>query len=151
MQKPKAKKAKTTLPARKENSRTGLYAVSTKFKRLRDAQIRYYTVRIKMQCPWLAKEDIFLTRRFAQAEMLLDVIYGQLRDKGPLTKDGEAKRLVGEWRKLVQTQGMLANQLGLSPAARAALKADPSNPSAIDISPERAQRAIDVSEKGEQS
>ena len=126
---------------------TGLYSRSGRFMRLRDGQVTNYVRRIKAICPWLERQDLFLLRRFAQCELLCDVLYGQLRDKGPLTTAGEAKRLVGEWRKLVQTQGMLANQLGLSPAARAALKADPSNPAAIDISPERAQRAIEVSEE----
>jgi hypothetical protein len=125
--------------------RTGLYASSTKFKRLRDVQVRYYVARIARQCPYLAKQDLFLLRRFAQLEMLCDVIYAQLREKGVFNKEGEAKRLLGEYRKLVLAQGSLASQLGLSPSARSAIKSGDLDPDVIDISDESARRAIEAS------
>jgi len=145
------KKSEARSLAKKGNqnaTRTGLYASSTKFKRLRDVQVRYYVARIARQCgSYMLKQDLFLLRRFAQLELLCDVTYAQLREKGVFNKEGEAKRLLGEYRKLVLAQGVIGAQLGLSPAARRALKDDPANPAAIDISPERAQRAIEVSDE----
>jgi len=101
--------------------------------------------------PWIERQDAMLLRRFVQLEMLGDRVYSALRDGEIVTGQGESKRLLQDFRRLVATQASLAAQLGLSPVARRALRDDPSNPSAIDISPERAQRAIEVSEKGEQS
>jgi hypothetical protein len=123
--------------------KTGLRARSKSFQRLRDNQVGYYVRNIRAMCPWLIKSDYFLIRRFAQCELLCDVLYAELRERGPLDKSGEAKRLLGEWRKLVAAQGSLANQLGLSPQARAAIKTDATKP--VDISDADAQRAIDVS------
>jgi hypothetical protein len=130
------------LPAK--TSRTGLYAKSTKALRLRDNVIRWHMRKLRELCPWLLRSDSYLVRRFCELEFLASRAYQALRVSELTNKDGQSKRLLDDYRKLVQVQASLAMQLGLSPAARRMIKEDPTNP-AIDITEERAQRAIDVS------
>ena len=134
------KPAPKNLPAK--NAKTTLYARSKKTIRRRDLQCRYYMNRLIATAPWIERQDAMLLRRFVQLEMLGDRVYSALRDGEIVTGRGESKRLLQDFRRLVATQASLAAQLGLSPVARRALKDDASNPGAIDISPERAQRAI---------
>lgn len=46
-----------------------------------------------------------------------------LRLNGPTNSEGESRRLLEDYRRPVQTQAMLARELGLSPAARLSIKA----------------------------
>ncbi len=126
---------------------TGLYARSKKVAQRRDLQCRYFMRRLVATAPWIARQDSMLLRRYVELSLLANAIYARLRAVGPINPQGEARRLVGEFRKLSLAAASIGAQLGLSPASRAALGSDPSNPAAIDISPERAQRAIEVSDE----
>lgn len=149
MRRVKARNAKTKSKAKARPGnlnpvRSGLYAKSTTFVGLRDAQIRAYATRIRRQCPWMVNQDIFLIRRFCQAELLAEAIYARLRAEGVFTKDGEVKRLANEWRKLALAQLQLGSALGLHPQSRSALRND-SMPSAIEISDDDARAALQIS------
>jgi len=108
------------LPA--TNAKTGIYARSPKARKLRDAQTRYVMRKVRMLCPVIKPEDIWMLRRFAELEYLASRCYAALRDSEIVNGRGESKRLLTDYRRLVQTQHSLANSLGLSPAARMAIK-----------------------------
>jgi hypothetical protein len=48
-------------------------------------------------------------------------VLGPLTRRGLLNADGEARRLLGEFRKLISNQLQIANALGMPASARAAL------------------------------
>lgn len=124
---------------------TGAYARSNKMKRQRDLQVTYYVRRLAKLAPWIELQDRMLVRRFAQLELLIDRVYAAIRDSDNiLLPDGGAKRLVHDFRKLVQAQASIGAQLGLSPVSRRMVR-DSGSLETIDISDERARRAIDVS------
>lgn len=127
-----SRKITNNLPARKPQISTGIYAVSKKSRRLRDAQTRYVMRKVRILCPFIRPEDIWIARRFAELEYLASRCYAALRDSEIVNGKGESKRLLTDYRRLVQTQLALANALGLSPAARMAIKAS-STTAALDL------------------
>jgi hypothetical protein len=70
-------------------------------------------------------------RTRAEFEYLAEQIYAAIRGMGRST-DGEARRLVDDYRKLHQTQAAFARELGITPAARMTIKAS-SKDSVFDI------------------
>jgi len=137
------KTASKNLPAK--NAKTGLYSRSKKTTRRRDLQRAYYTRRLIAAAPWIERQDALLLRRYVEISLLADVIYAHLKAVGPINPLGEARRLVGEFRKLSIASAGIGAQLGLSPSSRAGLKDLRSADAAIDISDSDAADAIAIS------
>jgi hypothetical protein len=128
----KAERSVSCIPSLRQNDRTGIYASSKNSRKLRDAQTRYVMRKVRTLCPFIRPEDIWIARRFAELEYLASRCYAALRDSEIVNGKGESKRLLTDYRRLVQTQLSLANSLGLSPAARMAIKANSAN-AALDL------------------
>jgi hypothetical protein len=75
-------------------------------------------------CPWLSDSDIPACRGWAQLQILGDLIFSRLRNEGPITSSGEAKKLVAEFRALKAAELTDSRELGLTPAARKAMAGD---------------------------
>jgi hypothetical protein len=72
-------------------------------------------------------------------------VYAALASMGVLNRQGEARRLLSEYRQLRATQVMLARELGLTPAARIALKATGTH-TPFDLPPELVATVNEVGE-----
>jgi phage terminase small subunit len=83
-----------------------------------------------------------MARRWRELELLASTIYATLRSSGLTNEEGEGRRLLDDYRKMVQTQVVLARELGLTPSARMALKAS-STHSALDLAAVMAQSGDD--------
>lgn len=113
-------------------AQTGLYVRAARTLKVRDQKISKLVRRMFSLMSWLKPEDIPLMRSWAQHEILADIAYSALRAMGPINADGNAKRLLTDFRQLRQSQTMIANALGMSPMARAQLRAASTN-AAFDV------------------
>src|SRR5689334_8478641 len=73
--------------------------------------------------PWIQEADRPVCRAWSELEILSQTVYLVLRDKGVLNSEGEARRLLDDYRKLRSTQIQFSRELGMTPAARAGIKA----------------------------
>jgi hypothetical protein len=80
--------------------------------------------KVRAVMPWLEPSDFPTVRAWAELEILAGQVYAALRGFGVLNREGEARRLLDDYRKLRQTQVVLARELGMTPAARMAIKAN---------------------------
>src|ERR1017187_5074513 len=128
-----------TLPAKR--IATGLYTRSkngarprsyAKKVRIRDREVARYIRDLKTNAPWIQPQDEWLLRRYVQLEMLSDRVYFALRESEIINGEGESKRLLTDWRRLVLAQASLGAMLGLNPVARRAAR-DGASSDAIDI------------------
>jgi hypothetical protein len=104
--------------------------------------------KLRVVAPWIEASDIPIARRWCELEFLIARVYAELRTTGPVNGKGEGKRLVHDYRLLVQTQSMLASQLGLSPAARMTIKANGTR-AALDLAAAMAKAGKDVEDADE--
>src|SRR5262249_23753641 len=102
---------------------TGLYIKSKSGLRLRDEKTRRLTRKLLAACHWFEKSDVPAVRAWCELEILSVQVYAELRQSGVVNAEGEARRLLHDYRQLRQTQAVLSRELGLTPAARMALKA----------------------------
>jgi hypothetical protein len=82
--------------------------------------------------PWIDDSDAPACRAWAQLEILSDQAYAVLRTVGILNREGEPRRLLTDIRQLRQAQLAYARELGMTPAARMAIKANGTN-AALDL------------------
>ena len=54
--------------------------------------------------PWLEDAGILTARAWAEREMLSQRVYAELRDKGLINEQGDARRSLDDYRKLRSTQ-----------------------------------------------
>jgi len=135
----------------------GLYVKAKNGLRLRDQRVRRLLRRLKTAMPWLEPADEPVARAWCELEVLSQRCYADLRDRGLLNAEGEARRLLDDYRKLRNTQLSLASALGMTPAARIAIKAgsrkaDFDLAAAMAVDAEAAERAVEAvadKEKGE--
>jgi phage terminase small subunit len=104
--------------------------------------------RLKLAMPWLEPADEPVARAWCELEVLSQRCYADLRDRGLLNAEGEARRLLDDYRKLRNTQLSLASALGMTPAARIAIKAG-SRKADFDLAAAMAVEAVANEEKGE--
>jgi phage terminase small subunit len=102
---------------------SGLYVRAARGLQFRDERVRRMLRKLRAAAPRLEPSDLMIARRFCEIEVSISQVYAAMRTQGVLTPDGEARSLVDIHRRLAQTQAMLARELGLSPAARLAIKA----------------------------
>jgi hypothetical protein len=105
-------------------ARTGLYVRAQPGLRLRDKKVERLARKMRSVMPWLEPSDTPTARAWAEFEFLAGQVYAALRAFGVLNREGEARRLLDDYRKLRQTQVVLARELGMTPAARMAIKAN---------------------------
>ena len=134
-------------------AQTGLYVRAARTLKVRDQKISKLVRRMFRLMEWLKPEDIPLMRSWAQHEILSDIAYSALRAMGPINADGNAKRLLTDFRQLRQSQTAIANALGMSPMARAQLRTASTNAAfdlmgSADLSESEANAAINAARSG---
>src|SRR5229473_1020728 len=102
---------------------TGLYVRARPGLKLRDKKVERLVRKMRMAMPWLEPSDMPACRAWAEMEYLAGQVYAVLR-AGIFNQKGETRRLLDDYRKLRQTQIVLSRELGMTPAARMALKAN---------------------------
>jgi hypothetical protein len=102
---------------------TGLYVKGSNGLRLRDQRVRKLVQRMRSAMLWLEDSDLPVCRAWAELEVLSSRVYAELRDHGTINSAGDARRLLDDYRKLRATQIVLSRELGMTPAARIAIKA----------------------------
>jgi len=81
---------------------------------------------------WLEPSDVPAARAWAELEILGAIIFAELITNGIGNADGEPRRLLTEFRQLRQVQLAYERELGMTPAARVAIKANGTK-AALDI------------------
>lgn len=119
-------------PATGPHQSTGLYVKSRNGLKLRDRKVQRLVRRMRAVLPWLEDADIPACRAWAQFEVLCDQVHAWLRAGNVVNEQGEARRLLDDYRKLRQAQLMYSRELGLTPASRQALKASGTR-AALDV------------------
>lgn len=81
---------------------------------------------MRVAMPWLHESDIPAARAWAQPEILADLAFSHLRKEGVLQATGEnagePRRLLADFRSLRSVQIVYARELGMTPAARNAMR-----------------------------
>lgn len=104
--------------------RTGLYVRAPNGSHVRAKRVERLARKMRRVMEWLQPADEPACRAWAELEHLSEIIYSSLCQHGVFNRNGEARRLLDDYRKLRGTQLLYANALGMSPAARIAIKAD---------------------------
>ena len=102
---------------------SGLYVKSRAGLKLRDGMVSTLALKVRRAMPWLQDSDHPAVRAWAQLEILADSVFAILRDKGVTSNGVEPRRLLDDFRKLRGIQLAYAQALGMTPAARLAIKA----------------------------
>jgi hypothetical protein len=116
------KQRATAVPRR---AKTGLYVRSASGLKLRDRKVQRLVRAMRVAMPWLEEADIPTCRAWAQLEILADIAYAMLTRIGIISNNikCEPRRLLTDYRQLRQAQLSYARELGMTPAARMAIKA----------------------------
>ncbi len=101
----------------------GLYVCAQPGLKLKDRRVLRPAAKVRAAMPWLEPSDQPVLRAWCEMEILCEQAFAALRAFGMLTREGEARRLFHDYRQMRQTQAVYANALGLTPAARIAIKA----------------------------
>jgi hypothetical protein len=125
----------------------GLYVKAKNGLRLRDQRVRRLLRRLKAAMPWLEPADEPVARAWCELEVLSQRCYADLRDRGLLNAEGEARRLLDDYRKLRNTQLSLASALGMTIKA-GSRKADFDLAAAMAVDAEAAERAVEAVKEG---
>jgi hypothetical protein len=131
-------------PAGRHHANTGLYVRAQPGLKLRDKKVERLARKMRTVMLWLEESDLPTCRAWAELEVLSSRVYAELRDGGVINGEGEARRLLDDYRKLRQTQVTLSRELGMTPAARMAIKANGSR-APIDLAAALASEVEDVS------
>lgn len=122
----------------------GLFVRADRGLRHRDERTRRLLRRVRVALPWLEASDDATAQAWCQIEILADACHAILRRDGVINPaTGEVRRILQDFRLLRQTQLSYARELGMSPAARMAIKASGEN-QALDLAAQCA--AIDGAE-----
>jgi hypothetical protein len=132
-------------PAANKYAKTGLYVRAQVGLRLRDKKVERLARKMRQTMPWLQPSDWPVCRAWAEMEFLAGQVYAALRGFGVLNNQGEVRRLFHDYRAMRQTQAVLSNQLGMTPLARASLKAS-TDSAAFDLAEPVTSRAVAISE-----
>jgi hypothetical protein len=135
----------TNAPAAGKHANTGLYVKGRNGVRLRDQRVRKMVQKLRAAMGnQIADSDIPVARAWCAFEILCVTVFAELR-KGVI-KNGEARRLLNDYRLLRQTQLGFARELGLKPAARITIQNDPKKLRAADVelTEEAVTRAIEI-------
>lgn len=100
----------------------GLYVKAPNGIRLRSRKVQRLVERLRTVMPWLEQSDLPACRAWAELEILSTTVFAELHRNGILNTEGEPRRLISEFRQLRQTQLAFERELGMTPAARMAIK-----------------------------
>jgi len=90
----------------------------------RDHKVRRLAAKVRGALPWLEDADASAVRTWAELELLSTAAFAELRDGGFLTPDKNPRALVGTYTKLRQVQLAVERELGMTPSARMAIRAN---------------------------
>ena len=110
-------------PTTGRRASTGLYVRARPGLKLRDKKVERLARKMRAVMPWLEPSDMPACRAWAEMEYLAGQVYAVLRAGGVFNQKGEARRLLTDYRQLRQAQLGFARELGMTPAARMAIKA----------------------------
>lgn len=102
-------------------TRHGLYRARTALPAAERKRLRRYERELWAMLPWLQPSDAASVQSLASLLVLRDKVASALAERGVLTPKGEPRRLVGEYRQILQVLLTYSRELGLTPAARAQL------------------------------
>ena len=106
-----------------ERAQTGLYVRASKGLKLRDRKTERLARKVRAVLPWLEPSDYPAVRAWCELEYLGGQVYAVLRAGSVVNAAGEGERLLDDYRKLRLAQAVYSRELGMTPAARMALKA----------------------------
>lgn len=139
MTEPTERKPRTTwgvihIPSPKVPARIkhGLFVRAADGLKTRDRKVTRLAQKMRVTMPWLEPSDMPAARAWAELEVLTGQVYATLRSIGIANGKGEPRRLLTDYRQLRQAQLTFARELGMTPAARMAIKATSTN-QAIDL------------------
>ncbi len=104
------------------HAKTGIYVRSPDGLKLRDRSVQRIVAKMCALCPWIEGPDLPLLRRWCELELHASYVHAALRKFGILNREGEARRLLDEHRKLSLAQLAIGAELGLNPRARAEMQ-----------------------------
>jgi phage terminase small subunit len=90
----------------------------------RDQAVRRLSRRARTLLPWIEDADASAVRAWAELEVLAREAYAKLREQGILNDAGEPRALTDVYQRLRKSQLAFEKELGMTPAARTALKAN---------------------------
>jgi len=100
----------------------GIHAKSESAVKIRWRVVRHLVNRMHQAMPWLQASDEPTCRAWAELEYVCAEIFVLLRKEGLINPGtNEPRRLLSEYRAMRATQLQYARELGMTPAARAAL------------------------------
>lgn len=137
---------KTKEPVRSV-AKTTLYVKAAAGLKLRDRKVSRLVRKMRDTMPWLEAEDLPAARAWAELEYLSGQVYAILRLGTVVSANGEGKRLLDDYRKLRQAQLAFARELGMTPAARMAIRANGTR-AALDLAAQLAETGDDAVEEG---
>jgi hypothetical protein len=111
---------------------TGLYLKSGDGLRLRHRRVRRLVQKMLSVMTWIEPSDMPCARAWAELEILGANVFAELIANGVTNLEGEPRRLLTELRQLRQAQLAYARELGMTPAARMAIKANGTR-AAVDL------------------
>lgn len=103
---------------------TGLYVKANSGMRVSHRRVRRLVEKMRTEMPWLEPSDLPACRAWAELEILGAYAFSELLGSGLLNAEGEPRRLLTDFRQLRQVQLSYARDLGMTPAARMAIKAN---------------------------
>ncbi len=112
--------------------RSGLYTKSAPIMKVRARKVRQLVLRMRKTMPWIEDSDLPACRGWADLELLSASVGYSLAQLGPITDNGEPRRLLTEFRHLKLAQLAYERELGMTPAARMAIKANATS-AAVDL------------------
>ena len=115
---------KQTLLEPKPYAKTSLYAASNNALEQRHEKVRYLVRKMRRAMHWLEDSDLPACRAWAEFEILGSIVFNELANNGPLNCERESWRLLDDFRKLRVAQLQFEKELGMTPAARMAIKAN---------------------------
>lgn len=108
----------------RRHAATGLYVKAANGMRVRHRKVRRLVEKMRAEMPWLEPSDLPACRGWAELEILGAYAFSELVGAGLLNAEGEPRRLLTDYRQLRQVQLSYKRELGTTPAARMAMKAN---------------------------
>ena len=108
----------------RRHAATGLYVRAASGLRVRHRRVRRLVEKMRAEMPWLESSDLPACRAWAELEILGAYAFSELVGAGLLNAEGEPRRLLTDYRQLRQVQLSYERDLGMTPAARMAMKAN---------------------------
>lgn len=107
----------------RRHAETGLYMKAASGMRVRHRKVRRLVEKMRAEMPWIESSDLPACRAWAELEILGAYAFSELVGAGLLNAEAEPRRLLTDFRQLRQVQLSYERELGMTPAARMAIKA----------------------------